>query len=75
MFSAYHINTTNEYLKINYNNLDEYQKFLDLVKQRSMVDFSTNVNTSNKILTLSTCYNSSEKMVVHAKLVKQEKRY
>lgn len=75
MFSAYHIKTTNDYLKINYNNLDEYQKFLDLVKQRSMVDFSTNVNTSNKILTLSTCYNSSEKMVVHAKLVKQEKRY
>ena len=40
-----------------------------------MVFFDTSVNTKNKILTLSTCYNNSEKMVVHAKLVKQEKRY
>ena len=33
------------------------------------------MNNKDKILTLSTCYNNSEKMVVHAKLVKQEKRY
>ena len=40
-----------------------------------MIDFGTEVTTENRILTLSTCYNNREKVVVHGKLVKQEKRY
>ena len=35
-----------------------------------MFNFNTNVNINDKILTLSTCYNDDEKMVVHAKLIK-----
>ena len=75
IFSAYHIKTTNDYLYTNFSNNVEYDNFLKKLKNRSMVFFDTSVNTKNKILTLSTCYNNSEKMVVHAKLVKQEKRY
>ncbi len=75
IFSAYHIKTTNDYLNTNFSDNSLYQEFLDTIKNRSMIKFDTNVSTANKILTLSTCYNNSEKMVVHAKLVKQEKRY
>ncbi len=75
IFSAYHIKTTNDYLHTNFSNSIEYREFLELIQNRSMISFDTSVNTQNKILTLSTCYNNSEKMVVHAKLVKQEKRY
>lgn len=75
IFSAYHIKTTNDYLTTNFDNTSSYQEFLDIIKGRSMVDFSTTVSTENKIITLSTCYNNSEKMVVHGKLIKQEKRY
>ena len=59
----------------NYKDLSKYRDYLDKIKKRSMIDFDNSVSTQNKILTLSTCYNNWEKMVVHAKLVKQEKRY
>lgn len=75
IFSAYHIRTTNDYLMINFFDTKTYQSFLDTITSRSMVDFPIDVSTENKILTLSTCYNNREKMVVHGKLVKQEKRY
>lgn len=75
IFSAYHIRTTNDYLTTNFKDKKEYQKFLNKITTRSMVNFNTKVSTENKILTLSTCYNNKEKMVVHGKLVKREKRY
>ena len=75
IFSAYHIKTTNDYLITNFSSNQEYREFLDKIKRRSMVSFDTTISTQNKILTLSTCYNNREKMVVHGKLVKQEKRY
>ena len=75
IFSAYHIKTTDDYLDTNYKDLSKYRDYLDKIKKRSMIDFDNSVSTQNKIITLSTCYNNWEKMVVHAKLVKQEKRY
>lgn len=75
IFSAYHIKTTNDYLTTNFSNTISYQEFLDKIKGRSMVDFGTSVSVGNKLLTLSTCYNNREKMVVHAKLIKTQKRY
>ena len=42
-----------------------------MIKNRSIYDFNTNVTTSDKIITLSTCYkNNKNKLVVHAKLLK-----
>lgn len=72
IFSIYHLKTTSDYLSINYDDSDDYQKFLDMLTNRSMHKFDTSVTPSDKIVTLSTCYNSTEKLVVHAKLIKMD---
>ena len=70
IFSVYHLKTTNDYIKVNFGNDTEYTNFLKMIQDRSVYKFNTSVLSTDKILTLSTCYNSSEKMVVHAKLIK-----
>ena len=72
IFSVYHIPTTSDYLKTDFDDDTEYQNFLDMIKNRSNHNFNTNVTATDNILTLSTCYNNNEKMVVHAKLIKKE---
>lgn len=71
VFSVYHIKTTSDYLKINFNKEDEYKEFLNMLIKRSAYDFNTSIDENDKILTLSTCFNNSEKMVMHAKLIKK----
>ena len=72
VFSVYRIPTTSDYLQTNFNDDIEYKNFLDMIKDRSGHNFDTNVASTDNILTLSTCYNNSDKMVVHAKLIKKE---
>ena len=72
VFSVYHIPTTSDYLQTDFNDDTTYQKFLDMIKNRSNYNFNTNITSNDNILTLSTCYNNSDKMVVHAKLIKKE---
>ena len=72
IFSVYHIPTTSDYLKTDFDDDTEYQNFLDMIKNRSSYNFNTSVNSNDNILTLSTCYSNSDKMVVHAKLIKKE---
>ena len=72
IFSIYHIPTTSDYLKTDFDDDTEYQNFLDMIKNRSSYNFNTSVNSNDNILTLSTCYSNSDKMVVHAKLIKKE---
>ena len=72
IYSVYTIETTNDYIQTEFASDDEYQTFLNLVKDRSFKNFNTNVNTSDKTLTLSTCHGSEKKLVVHAKLIKIE---
>ena len=74
IFSVYRIPTTSDYLQTNFNDETEYQNFLDIIKDRSSHNFDTNVVSTDNILTLSTCYNNSDKMVVHAKLIKRENK-
>ena len=74
VFSVYRIPTTSDYLQTNFNDDIEYQNFLDMIKDRSSHNFNTNVASTDNILTLSTCYNNSDKMVVHAKLIKKENK-
>ena len=40
------------------------------MKNRSYYKFDADVNSTDKILTLSTCYGNTKKLVVHAKLIK-----
>ena len=74
IFSIYHIPTSSDYLKTNFSTDDEYKEFINLIKNRSIYKFNTEVTTNDKILTLSTCYRTNEKLVVHAKLIKYEKK-
>ena len=74
IFSVYRIPTTNDYLQTEFNSDDEYQRFIDMLLKRSSYNFNSYVNEKDNIVTLSTCYNNSDKLVVHAKLIKKEKR-
>ncbi len=70
VFSVYHIPTTSDYLNISFIDDNEYKLFLNMLLNRSIYNFNTNVDVNDKILTLSTCYNDKDKIVVHAKLIK-----
>ena len=72
IFSVYTIETTNDYIQTTFNTDNEFQEFIDLIKSRSTANFNTKVSTNDKILTLSTCHGNTKKLVVHAKLIKQE---
>ena len=72
IFSIYHVTTTDDYLKTNFNSIEEYDEFLKLIIGRSTHSFETKVENTDKIITLSTCYNDKEKMVVHGKLITEE---
>lgn len=72
IYSVYTLETTSDYIQTDFASDEEYQKFIDLVKGRSIADFNTSVTTSDKNLTLSTCHGSAKKLVVHAKLIKIE---
>lgn len=74
VFSVYHLPTTSDYLKVNFTSDSDYNDFLNMISSRTAYNFGTSVNTDDKILTLSTCYANDEKLVVHAKLIKKEKR-
>lgn len=72
IFSIYKIPTTNDYLDVTFPTTDAYQAYINLVKGRSIYDFNVEVNTDDKILTLSTCANGNDnRLVVHAKLIKE----
>ena len=72
VFSVYHIPTTSDYLQTDFSDDTAYQNFLDMIKNRSSHNFNTTVTSTDNILTLSTCYSNSDKIVVHAKLIKKE---
>lgn len=74
VFSIYKIETTSDYLKINFISDDDFLEFANKLKDRSNHDFNINVLPSDRILTLSTCYDKTHKVVLHAKLIKKGKR-
>lgn len=74
IFSAYIIPTTNDYLQIDFSDDIEFLNFLKMLTKRSDYNFNTSVSGSDKILTLSTCFNNNDKLVLHAKLIKKEDR-
>lgn len=74
IFSVYVIKEETYYIKTKFNSGSEYKKFLDTIKNRSKYDFQTSLDVDSQIITLSTCYSDTERTVVHAKLIKREKR-
>lgn len=72
VFSVYKIPTTNDYLKINFKDEEEFTNFTNKLIGRSEHNFNTAVSSTDKILTLSTCYDDTDKVILHAKLIKRE---
>ncbi len=71
IFSTYKILVTSDYLEIKFSNDDKRLEFYNMLKDRSTHDFGVELTADDKILTLSTCYKSNQRYVVHARLIKE----
>lgn len=67
IFSIYKISETSDYIKIDFSKKD-FLDFVDTIKNRSLHDFQVGVSRNDKIITLSTCYDDNEKLVLHGRL-------
>lgn len=74
IFSVYKIKSETYYITTDFNNTNEYEQFLNTIKKRSKYNFNTTISSNDKIITLSTCYSNTERTVLHAKLIKKEKK-
>lgn len=70
VFSVYQIAKESYYTQTSFQSNEEYKKFLDTLKSRSVYNFGINLSENDKIITLSTCAtNSDYRVVVHGVLV------
>lgn len=69
VFSVYTIEPEIYYITTNFNTDDKYNKFINTILNRSIYNFNIDMKTTDKILTLSSCYNDKLRVVLHAKLV------
>lgn len=74
VFSTYQIKTTSDYLQIEFDDDAEYLNFLQMLQERSVHDYKVELVPTDKIITLSTCHNDTDKIVLHAKLIKRQKK-
>ena len=66
IFSAYRIKKESYYITPDMNDND-YKKFIDTLKKRSLHNYNSGVTADSNIITLSTCtINDGERLVVHA---------
>lgn len=77
IFSYYIIEKEEYYITTSFANDREFNDFINTIKKRSYKNFNVEVNSSDNILTLSTCSGTggtSKRKVVHAKRVNIEKK-
>ncbi len=74
IFSVYKTPVESYYITTNFATDEEYENFLNTIKNRSLYNFNTNLTKEDRVLTLSTCYSDTERTVVHAKLIKRSTR-
>lgn len=74
VFSIYHIPTTSDYIRTEFSSNEDFTTWAKMLIDRSSHNFKTSVSENDNVLTLSTCYNDNEKVVLHAKLIKKETR-
>lgn len=72
IFSAYITDANNFYNKTSFNSDEEFDNFLNKIKNKSLFNTDVKPNCIDKILTLSTCSYEFEnaRMVIHAKRFK-----
>ena len=66
VFSIYHINVTDDYLKNVFKTDTEWLDFIDMIRERSIFESHAIVGVEDKIITLSTCLENNQRLVVHA---------
>ena len=71
IFSMYKINETSDYTQTEFESDEEYQNFINMIQSRSQYRFDVSVTPNDKIITLSTCFSSKTRSVVHAVLVNE----
>lgn len=74
VFSTYKIENENYYLKTKFSSDDDYKAFLNLLSSRSIFNYNVPLDENDKIITLSTCSSNNKKIVLHAKLIKTQKK-
>lgn len=74
VFSTYTIEPESYYITTNFSSNDEFLNFVNVIKSRSVYDYNVDVGVNDKILTLSSCYDNTKRMVLHAKLISVQER-
>ena len=74
IFSVYKIPVETYYITTQFTTSSQYKAFLETITKRSIHQFNTAVDSSDKILTLSTCSGEDDRIVVHAKLIKRSSK-
>lgn len=70
VFSTYSVRAEDYYINTSFKNNEEFNKFVNTLKDRSVYDYNVKVNGTDKILTLSSCIGDGRKRIVlHAKLI------
>lgn len=70
VFSVYKVENEDYYIQTQFNNNKEFEKFVNVLKKRSIYNFKEKVSGKDTILTLSTCANNlKDRVVLHAKKI------
>ena len=73
VFSTYEINPEEYYINTEFNDISEFDKFINIIKSRSNYNYNIEIESNDKILTLSSCtVNGTKRIVLHAKLINNE---
>ena len=70
VFSVYKIRKTNDYISTDFVNDIVKLDFINMLKDRSIYDFNYSPKLNDKIITLSTCADKNNRIVLHAVLIK-----
>ena len=75
VFSVYKIDPVVDYLKTGFGSDSEYYSWLSLIKNRSIHDFGVDLDSNDRVLTLSTCDDTGNiRVVLHAKMISVENK-
>ncbi len=70
IFSMYRIEAEEYYIQTEFNNEEEFNKFINKIKSRDTKGLNVNVDSNDQVLTLSTCTSDlNKRIVVHAKKI------
>lgn len=68
VFAAYTVPVTDDYLETNFSTDEDFNNFIKMIRNRSVISSDLEIKNTDKILTLSTCADINTRFVVHAVL-------